>query len=239
MTAIQGTSVFRYKMSVEDVKKELLPNGGLFWGVKMYVALGYPPYIGDASMTKRVFPALQAGSYSELKQFFLYCASNDIPITCHGSPQGMTIGDPAIYLKEYLKQEPASKYMKNQYAHFPVDGKGFSNGLGLIDSFSSPESWTAALKGVTGGKKLRICIAHFGGMGFMNGEIDVKKSPYVWMSGISDLINNSAAQVFTDLSCNEKRVGRMASVRRHQPLAISRLVERGKRYRRVVYDQDG
>ena len=41
--------------------------------------------------------------HDEVKEFYRFCIDKDIPITCHGSPQGMTIADPGVYLKEYLK----------------------------------------------------------------------------------------------------------------------------------------
>lgn len=180
----------------------------LFWGVKMYVALGYPPYFGiDKDKTQKVFPMLTEEKLKDAKDvmenFYKHCTDNKIPITCHGSPQGMTIADTSIYFKEYLKYCGISVP-----SNFPSTSKNFMNGIGLIDSFSSPESWKIVLKKYP---NLKLCIAHFGGSRFMDGTFfseqngslfnsDSNSVYYNWMNGISDIIKEYQ-NVYTDLSC--------------------------------------
>lgn len=180
----------------------------LFWGVKMYVALGYPPYFGiDKDKTQKVFPMLTEEKLKDSKDvmesFYKHCTDNKIPITCHGSPQGMTIADTSIYFKEYLKYCGISVP-----SNFPSTSKNFMNGIGLIDSFSSPESWKIVLKKYP---NLKLCIAHFGGSRFMDGTFfseqngslfnsDSNSVYYNWMNGISDIIKEYQ-NVYTDLSC--------------------------------------
>jgi hypothetical protein len=215
---------FRYRYTIDDLKKKLLDgesdDTGLFWGVKMYAALGFPPYMYNSGERKKIFPFLdQEGekndTYHGLLDFYKYCARNAIPITCHGSPQGMTIADPGVYLKEYLKKQIKSKYYKKKKVNFPVGRVQFIQGLGLIDDFSSPLSWKMVLDDLGGDKdKFRLCLAHYGGMGFLSGEFiddsdpkkddsDPKKpekSPYCWHKKIGELIEGNK-QVYTDLSC--------------------------------------
>ncbi|MBQ8680986.1 MAG: amidohydrolase family protein [Treponema sp.] len=180
----------------------------LFWGIKMYVALGYPPYFGiDEDKTKKIFPMLSEKNLEDAKKvmesFYNYCSDNKIPITCHGSPQGMTIADPSIYFKEYLKYCDISVP-----SNFPSTPQNFMNGIGLIDSFSSPESWKIVLEKYP---NLKLCIAHFGGGRFMDGtffsekddslfNVDSNSVYYNWMKDISDRINKYQ-NVYTDLSC--------------------------------------
>jgi hypothetical protein len=93
---------------LDDLGEKYQDSGkhGLFWGIKMYAALGCPPFIVDDTYAKNVFPALGGGAYNGLLEFFKECAAKNIPVTCHGSPQGMTIADAPVYLKEFLKQAP-------------------------------------------------------------------------------------------------------------------------------------
>lgn len=192
---------FQYQQSVNELKKEFLQadKGGVFWGVKLYVALGYPPWIGVDDLGQKVFSKLPSGAYKGFVDFLSWCGEMHIPITCHGSPQGMTIADPQVYFKEYLKKNDS--YYTSESADFKVDVRGYMNGLGLIDDFSSPYSWEIVLAKVE--KPMKICIAHFGGMGFFNGSLrQDDNSPYMWQVELSTLINSEIKhQVFTDLSC--------------------------------------
>jgi hypothetical protein len=224
VASLNGANVFQYKMDINDLKNELLLNGGLFWGIKMYTALGYPPYLHNKEEAKKIYPYLfynENGNsdqdnegYTQLLSFYRYCAKNKIPVTCHCSPQGMTIADPGIYLKEFLKRNSSNK---PPAAHFPIDGKGFMNGLGLVDDFSSPYSWELVLKDMgTDAKDFKLCLAHFGGKGFFTGEYDITgeyaikdsektdssyKAPYHWFPEICKLIENNNYNVYTDISC--------------------------------------
>ena len=82
-------------------------------------------------------------------------------------------------------------------------------GIGLIDDFSSPDSWKKVLEKYP---KLKICLAHFGGSRFMDGtffsldgssynaENENDTIYYCWMNKISELIKEYD-NVYTDLSC--------------------------------------
>lgn len=208
----------KYKWDIEELKKQII-NGNkkdsitqLFWGIKMYAALGFPPYFGiDAELTKNIFPMLESSDIEEIgkvmNNFYDYCSEQEIPITCHASPQGMTIADSAIYLKEFLKQNNITIS-----CDFPTTRKNFILGLGLVDDFSSPHSWEIVLKKY---RNLKVCLAHFGGSRFMDGTFgyekhnlntDVKQKKisskiyYRWMEKISELIQDYD-NVYTDLSC--------------------------------------
>ena len=218
---INGADKFHYKMSYEKLKNKFIATkhsassgmqrgvdlgerkiaDGLFWGVKMYVALGYPPYLSKNQEAKEIFPCLQDDSYRELREFYIFCADNDIPITCHCSPQGMTIADPEVYLKEYLKRNVKSEYTKRGVSHFHTDDRDFMNGLGLIDYFSSPRSWKLVLDTLGGREKeLRLCLAHLGKLGFLSGEYD-ENTIYCWFREIAGMIENDNYNIYTDISC--------------------------------------
>lgn len=208
---------FKYSTSIENVKKELLAkdNPGVFWGVKLYVALGYPPYIGcEGSIDGQlVFPGLNKKAYNEFTSFLNWCGENDVPVTCHGSPQGMTIADSEIYLKEYLKQNDNSEFKNQETSEFEPHCKAFMLGLGLIDDFSSPKSWEVVLdKKEIPSKKLRLCLAHFGGKPYFVDEYSMDKDKYAWQKQLVNLIKKPDKKIYTDLSnfmfgkCNFKNI---------------------------------
>jgi hypothetical protein len=196
---LRGNSPFKYKMAVEDVWKELLETGdaGLFWGIKMYAALGCPPYLNNAARAKQVFPCLDDNAYEGLLKFYKDCAEKNIPVTCHGSPLGMTIADAGVYLKEYLKSKNRTG---TERIDFSLGGKGFLMGLGLIDDFSSPDSWRQVLADLGSfADKFKLCLAHFGGLRYHDGTFD-QKTPYNWVSDIALLIQQYK-NIYTDISC--------------------------------------
>jgi predicted TIM-barrel fold metal-dependent hydrolase len=205
--SLENSVSFKYRMDIAEVKSKLIykdkDNGewhkGLFWGIKMYAALGYPPYLCINEEARKVFRCLKPKDYEKLfTELYEFCADCEVPITCHGSPQGMTIADPGTYLKEYLKDHGSGTgYDGKVKSSFPVDGKSFMHGIGLIDSFSSPKSWKLVLNALGEKKdKLRLCLAHFGGRGFF---WKYKDSPYDWLVEIAGLINEFEG-VYTDIS---------------------------------------
>jgi hypothetical protein len=171
--SIQGRDKFQFQMDLQQLKEKVLHQDrgewtkGLFWGIKMYTAMGYPPYLFDHAASQEIFPCLQPGSYTRLLEFYEYCADHDIPVTCHGSPQGMTLADPGIYLKEYLKKRSGTRYARSGKINFCINGRGFMHGIGLVDTFSSPLSWEKVIDRMSNGSKLKLCLAHFGGKDFL------------------------------------------------------------------------
>jgi predicted TIM-barrel fold metal-dependent hydrolase len=204
--AIKNNEQFKnMKMDIDDLYKELLlgKNGtGLFWGIKMYAALGYPPYLYNREERIKIFPRLDGdtpydGSDKGLLKFYKYCADNEIPVICHASPHGMTIADPGVYFKEYIKRQ-GNNELKVDY---PVGSEQYIQGLGLIDDFSSPMSWKIVLKELKECNlkhEFRLCLAHYGGKGFFTDEYD-EGSPYCWHKEIGRLIKDYD-QVYTDLA---------------------------------------
>ena len=201
------SSDFRYQISEDELEKEFISESneeeGLFWGVKLYVALGYPPYIGINSYSKKVFPLLENDDYKKFTNFLIKCAEKKIPVTCHGSPQGMTIGDSEIYLKEYLKHNENTHWKKK--ANFHPNTKGLMLGLGLIDDFSSPDSWRIVLNEMKD-KPINLCLAHFGGKPFFVDKYKIgdneDKYPYSWQEKLAKLIEDFKDKhaIYTDLS---------------------------------------
>jgi len=218
--SINSSEMFHYKMSYEKIKNKFITldynasdndqgevdlgerkiADGLFWGVKMYVALGYPPYLSKNDKAKEIFPCLQDDAYKKLKDFYIFCAENDIPITCHATPQGMNIADSDVYLKEFLKSNEDSNYTKKGVSHFYTDDRAFINGLGLIADFSSPDSWELVLDTLGGKEKeLRLCLAHFGGHNYISGEY-AEDAHYRWFEKIVEMIQNDKYNIYTDIS---------------------------------------
>jgi hypothetical protein len=201
---ITNTDTFIYKMKPQKIWDSLIEGGGLFWGIKLYAALGYPPYIFKDDYTganKQVFSRLDAAPYAGLLDFFRKCAQKGIPVTCHASPQGMTIADPCVYLKEFLKVKDIDFFDKNAYVHFPTTGESFYHGLGLIDDFSSPGSWELVLEKLNEDdkKKFKLCLAHFGGFGFFNGTYH-EDTPYNWVDKMTGLVSGDNG-IYVDISC--------------------------------------
>lgn len=215
---------FTYKKEIEELKAELINSDGLFWGIKMYVALGYPPYLGiENNISKKIFPRLNDDDYIEFKNFLAFCGKENIPITCHCSPQGMTIADSEIYLKEWLKRQEDDG--EEKFAYFEPTAGRMLEGLGLIDDFSSPESWEIvldSLKKDIPSSKLTLCLAHFGGKPFFIDKYKImplvgkkddrddyknlrkEKYPYSWQEKIAQLIqrnyHSKNHNIYTDLS---------------------------------------
>ncbi|MCP4136454.1 MAG: hypothetical protein GY754_36130 [bacterium] len=73
----------------DEVFKRLLDlddgTDGIFWGIKMYSELGYEPADFDL--------------YPHMEELFKKCAKESIPVYCHCSGWGMTIGDSHLYKK--------------------------------------------------------------------------------------------------------------------------------------------
>lgn len=201
LSITQQENIFTLQDNIETVKT-LLRNS-IFHGIKLYVALGYPPYINVYNESKKIFPRLKPTDYQKFKNFLDFCADEKIPITCHGSPQGMTIADSEIYLKEFLKRNKLGKWTQKRRADFLQSGIGLYLGLGLIDDFSSPDSWSIELSQIR--KPLKLCLAHFGGKDFLWGKYliadDSEKAPYSWQKRLAKLIEeNKNHQIYTDLS---------------------------------------
>jgi predicted TIM-barrel fold metal-dependent hydrolase len=198
--SISQGDTFKYKMNFRDIESNLLINNGLFWGIKMYTAMGYPPNIYDSQTARKIFPKLDSNAYQGLKDFYRFCVDNKVPITCHGSPQGMTLADPEIYLKEHLKAKSNSRYSQSREVNFPANSQGFISGLGLVDTFSDPYGWEEVLKETPA---LTLCLAHFGGMRFFSGKYPGRHdndTPYRWLDKICDVIKRHD-NVYTDISC--------------------------------------
>ena len=198
------TKGFSYAQDIQSLwKKELIDGDGVFWGIKLYVALGYPPYIGVSPENSSIYPLLKEKDYSQFITFLNNCGERNIPITCHGSPQGMTIADSEIYLKEYLKQAE-KKWTNRKFSDFEPTAKGMMLGLGLIDDFSSPSSWEIVLGKLDASITLTLCLAHFGGKPFFIGEYemgkDSEKNPYSWQEDVVRVIEESRHNIYTDLS---------------------------------------
>jgi hypothetical protein len=193
---------FTYQLNPKSIFEQFVEHKGLFWGIKLYVALGYPPYIGCGDDYHAIFPKLSKDSYSGFIVFLEDCAKEKIPITCHASPQGMTIADSEIYLKEYLKTNKKSSYYTAGKSNFDPNIKGMYLGFGIIDDFSSPDSWRIVLSKIEK-YSLRLCLAHFGGKPFFTNEYEMDSNkPYCWQDKLGQLIKDyeNKHEIYTDLS---------------------------------------
>ena len=82
------------KTKYNDVFDKVLPKG-VFWGLKMYTELGYPPNLGDTRDPdiQKSFKYQFKGQFDHMTDIFKKCVKQKIPITCHASSKGMTIAD--------------------------------------------------------------------------------------------------------------------------------------------------
>ena len=186
----------RNKTSWEEVFNKILPNG-LFWGLKLYTELGYPPNLFDTRDPdiKKSFKYQFEGQCKHMEDIFKKCIDLDIPITCHAGPKGMTIADTYIYLREYEK-ENNTRNKHYEDALFDITPERLIDSIEHVDrSYVSPEAWAKVL-GRHEFKNLRLCLAHFGGFDSWiknTGEFD-------WRERMSKLISEHE-NLYTDISC--------------------------------------
>ena len=195
------------KKTNEMVFKNIIPNTNeaSFWGFKMYTELGYAPYDTD--------------TYPELDKFYDDCSKQgeEIPITCHCMPIGMTIADSHIYFKEALKRTNDSKYSK-QESNDIIEGEGqiklrwdyskyrwktINRSLRYVDELCvNPKNWIPILNKYN---NLKICFAHFGGdktWTESKAETKIKWEDYFdWKETIFKILeDNKFSNVYTDLA---------------------------------------
>ncbi len=110
-------------------------------GIKMYTALGYRPM--DPKLN---FP---------WHEYYDLCASNQIPITCHGSRGGMTTHDMLLY---YDREHPENTGVADTYKQ-----------AWFTDNFVGPYAWEPVLQKHP---SLTLCLAHFGGDTFWDKTVN-------------------------------------------------------------------
>jgi predicted TIM-barrel fold metal-dependent hydrolase len=142
----------------------------------MYTALGYRP--DDPKLP-------------HLKDFYSRCEREDIPVTCHCSPGGMTAHDFKLYYGKEKKGVQASDSEKEQY---------------FYDEFISPFAWRRVLEKHP---KLRLCLAHFCGETFWGrkggkywaGDALSRAEKDNWVACLLEIIGSGQyPNVYVDLS---------------------------------------
>jgi predicted TIM-barrel fold metal-dependent hydrolase len=181
-------------------------NDGICWGYKMYTELGYVPYMFDQN--DRGYPLTKEtlnGRYEHLRKFYEHCQTNKIPITCHGSPQGMTIADTHLYkMIKDNKLNQGEKFEKMLYSNnIKFSAQSFKD---LDDMCVHPKNWDKVLQKFS---SLKLCLAHYGGYTLWteNSENSKKYKEHIkesllvdWRKDMTDLINKYE-NVYTDISC--------------------------------------
>ena len=153
-------------------------NTGLFWGIKMYPALGYNPADFE--------------TYPHLEHFYQTCIHREIPVMIHSSPLGMTVGDPHNFLlrdDEFINGDLDS--MQDQL-------------LRAEEMINHPRNWRDVLSAYNKKfKTLKICLAHFGGESLWKNPLDrprpVNDKPDT-RGEILDMIGEFP-NVYTDIAC--------------------------------------
>ncbi|MBN2442587.1 MAG: hypothetical protein JXJ04_14630, partial [Spirochaetales bacterium] len=152
-------------------------NKGLFWGIKMYPALGYIP--DDFT------------NYPHLRNFYQTCIKEEIPIMIHSSPLGMTIADPHNYIHSDRDfREGRLNSLKSQT-------------LRAEELYNHPANWKNVL---TTYNDLKICLAHFGGESLWTHppeEVRAVDDKPDTRGIILDMINEFP-NVYTDIACFSK-----------------------------------
>jgi len=167
---------FRKSLSRIITNEDIMPQfvtitrKGLYWGVKMYTAMGYKPDSWDL--------------YPHLKKFYKFCADNQIPITCHCSPGGMMVGDEHNYLRAELKLKQPYHSNKTRHDYFN-------------NEMVSPAAWGKVLKEFP---SLRVCLAHFGGGDIWEEKWKHEGKSYKkWVDDIIDMME-TYENFYTDIS---------------------------------------
>jgi hypothetical protein len=187
-------------LPLAEVKKKIYPEG-TFLGIKMYAPLGYPANIYKANDLAR---------YQHLKELFKFCEKEKIPITVHGSPNGMTIPDGLNYLRYDMK------YYNQRINKNNVDINDFLGGkaadkenrqyeiLKAVDYLdyicNRPSVWQDVLSDYP---DLKLCLAHFGSMDTWEkgaAEPAAAETSFDWRGKIIELIKNNN-NLYTDISC--------------------------------------
>lgn len=156
----------------EEIKPQFVTKNqnGFYWGVKMYTAMGYKPNSWDL--------------YPHLSDFYKFCEDNQIPITCHCSPGGMMVGDEHNYMRAELKKKP------------PYKPKGYRDDY-FNDEMVSPFAWDLVLDKF---KKLKVCLAHFGGADIWYDPWKFKGKNYKsWVDKIIEMMGKYE-NFYTDIS---------------------------------------
>jgi len=177
----------------------------VFIGFKVYPNLGYKPL--DLRL-----PALE--------KMYSFCCENEVPIMTHGSPNGAYTHDRPIY---YEYDQKAMDPTKRSTATIPVPElnsmhHGSKELFYFMQEYASPYAWEKVL---AKHKKLRLCIAHFGGSDDRPDSTDKKPVPLsgwnvpidpnlpdrenwdtrYWNQKIIDMIQRYD-NLYTDLSCH-------------------------------------
>lgn len=186
----------------------LYPNGP-FLGVKLYPPLGYPADLASKAQQERFdYPENRFDNYEDL---FLHCidGDNNIPITAHASPLGMSIADAHNYVlrDRYLKKEkPEVKLPSSSTAVLGMNDGEITRAdatLYVDEIMTHPMHWERLLKSKSKKeekefKTLTLCIAHFSGMDAWTTNVGhIRKD---WREDVVKLINEFP-NVYTDIAC--------------------------------------
>lgn len=199
----------KIKGTMEDnqITLDKLYPSGCFMGVKVYPALGYPGDIFDRKKTESTIKKVDQQDYhygshyyddqfKGLLDVYKHLIDNDMPITSHCSPQGMSIGDAF----NYVYRDENAKREDRKESYDPTEVTLFMDHI-----CGDPDNWQRVLD-YPGLKELKICLAHFGGMGFWTGKMEDEEWPEdygswkTWGDKICTLIDDYP-NVFTDISC--------------------------------------
>lgn len=262
-----------YKKDIEEFKYNLFPTDSskeegkpnpamtfpphIFWGVKMYPPLGYSPDLYNHS--KERFD-LSKDHYKHFKDFFSYCQDAQIPITAHGSPMGMSIGDGFNYIKNDQNAVTKNNISKDKKGTWPFflkklkdnklqEYKAKEAALYVDLTSTHTECWGRVFKDFP---KLKYCFAHFGsGKSWDNpfkesppiSDISAIDSEYKdehkdWRNMISGYIKKYK-NIYTDISCYVMAKSRMVYEKDRPPRkVISRTVKKYAKHIQEAIDDN-
>ena len=166
----KNISPYAEQEGLKDPFTEIVGNGGMFVGIKMYTALGYMP--DDPNL-----PVLQ--------KLYQTCVDKDLPIMCHCTKAGMYTLDKPLYAElleanygqkklnkmpapEQLQYDPAlpdgglGKIMNIIYENEEIIEENAKQAVKWFNKhYISPrDAWGPVLKKYP---KLKVCLAHFTG----------------------------------------------------------------------------
>jgi hypothetical protein len=188
------------KKSHADCLKEYLYPDGPFLGVKVYPPMGYPGDLFSESQRERFeYPA---GRFDNYKELFRYCVENDLPVTAHASPMGMTIADGHNYILNDREKHLATDnrdVIAFTTGAISLRNPGAKDSAVYVDKIAThPDHWERLLR-TEGLSALKLCLAHFGGLDAWIGKKKERESRKEWVDGVISLINGFS-NVYTDIS---------------------------------------
>jgi predicted TIM-barrel fold metal-dependent hydrolase len=154
----------------------LVSNGGPFYGVKLYPALGYLP------------------SHPNLMPVYAYCTEHSIPVSAHCSSGGFPTRAKKIHV--WGINVPEGQETGEKIEGYPVRFSG-EHAEDPSQYFGHPDQWRPVLEEYAS-HGLRVNLCHFGGENSVRDFAEGKKEGGEWTHRILELMHEYPENVYVD-----------------------------------------